>query len=359
MLLENFKGSVKVIVGVAFNHTHPDVFQWLTDDVGADLRVFRDDGDVFHPKIYLFRDKERYALFIGSSNLTYSGFYTNYETNCLIEGTKDAKDIVALESTIAIWRSPTLSFKPSTKWIDGYRNRYKNILQKQRKHGMRTMQRSEEEISPASWLQHSTWEVYYKKVLAGVKESGRDCQRYHDVLDAAARELPVPWKTEYFKDIEKRRILGGIDQYGWLGHVAASGQFRKLLANGTPKQWKTIVDSINSINRLKPPILWPKLQAHLRMLTSLGPSMRVWGRLLCITHPDLFCTISAPSVRKKLSHTLDVPQHQFDKAEGYVQLIRLIHSSPWFNSPRPNNNEQVAIWRRRAAFLDGIFYNEK
>jgi hypothetical protein len=176
------------------------------------------------------------------------------------------------------------------------------------------------------------------------------------VLDAAAREVPVPWTTLYFQDIEKRRIIGGIKQYGWLGHVGASGKFRSLLAHGTPKQWTRIVESINAIAELNPPIPWSQLKSHLDRLISLGQTMKVWGRLLCIVRPDLYCTVAAVSVRQNLSQTLGVPQNRFDGSEGYIQLIKLIHSSPWFNSNEPIDKTQAAVWKRRAAFLDAIFY---
>jgi hypothetical protein len=189
-----------------------------------------------------------------------------------------------------------------------------------------------------------------------LKQHERDGQGYHDVLDAAAQSLPIPWTTQYFKDIEKRRIIGGIKHYGWLGHVAASGQFRKLLANGTTKQWATIVEVINTIAALNRPIPWPKLTAQLDRLISLGPTMKVWGRLLCLVRPDLYCTVAAVSVRKNLSKTLEVPQNRFDDPEGYLQLVKLIHSSPWFNSTQPAGKEALEIWKRRAAFLDAIFY---
>ena len=359
--LEDISGTVTAIVGIAFNHTHPDAIEWL-GDIGADLRVFKDDTELFHPKIYLFRNRQRYALFIGSSNLTYGGFYTNCETNCLIEETlsdlsgETAKDITSLEKTLAKWRTPAFSFKPTRRWLNGYRQRYKATARKQRKQGILTPPIAEEEISRASWLRHADWDVYYKKVLDGLKRKDRNGQGYHDVLDAAAREVPVPWSPEYFQDIEKRRIIGGIKEYGWLGHVAASGRFRSLLANGTPVQLTSIIEAINAVASLNPPIPWSQLRTHLDHLISLGPTMKVWGRLLCIVRPDLYCTVAAVSVRQNLSQTLDVPQGRFDGAEGYIQLIKLIHSSPWFNSNEPSNKTQAAIWKRRVAFLDAIFY---
>lgn len=356
--LENFSGTLKAIVGIAFNHTHPDAIEWFLG-IGADIRVFKDDAELFHPKIYLFRDQQRYALFIGSSNLTYGGFYANYETNCLIEGIespKRANDLALLEETLAKWHSQAFSFKPTKRWLNGYRKRYKAAAHKQRKQGLRTPPISEEEISTASWLQHADWDIYYKKVLEGLKQRERNGQGYHDVLDAAAQKLPIPWATEYFEDIEKRRIMGGITQYGWLGHVGASGQFRSLLANGTSKQKTSIVEAINAIAQLDLPIPWSQLKSYLDSLIALGPTMKVWSRLLCIVRPDRYCTVAAISVRQNLSKTLSVPQSRFDGSEGYIKLIRLVHSSPWFNSKKPKIKTQAAIWERRAAFLDAIFY---
>ncbi len=356
--LEGFSGTVKATVGIAFDHTHPDAIEWFLD-IGVDIRIFKDDAGLFHPKVYLFRDQHRYALFIGSSNLTYGGFYTNWEINCFIEENSSAEtpqDIVSLRETLAKWHTPEFSFKPTKPWLNGYRKRYQAILQNQRKHGIHTPPGAEEEISSASWLEHADWDIYYQKVLAGLKQRERNGQGYHDVLDAASREIPIPWTTQYFQDIEKRRIIGGIKHYGWLGDVAASGQFRKLLANGTPKQWGNIVQAINAVAELNPPIPWLQLTSHLDRLISLGPTMKVWGRLLCLVRPDLYCTVAAVSVRQNLSRTLDVPQNRFEGVEGYLQLIKLIHSSPWFNSNQPTDEEQAAIWRRRAAFLDAIFY---
>lgn len=359
-LLEDFNGNVKAIVGIAFNHTHPDAIEWFID-IGADIRVFKDDANLFHPKVYLFRNQQRFALFIGSSNLTYGGFYTNYETNCLIEGitsTETDKDIASLEGTLAKWNTSTFSFKPTKRWLNGYRKRYKETSRKQRKQGVRTPPKAEDEIPTLSWLRNADWNIYYKKVLDGLKQHEDNGQGYHDVLDAAAREVSTPWQASYFQDIRKRRIIGGFprNQYGWLGHVGASGQFRSLLANGTSEQWALIVKAVNTMARFTVPIPWSQLKTCLDSLIGLGPTMKVWSRIACIVRPDLYCTVAANSVRQNLSQTLDVPQSRFNGSEGYIQLIKLIHSSPWYNSEQPKNKKQFAVWKRRSAFLDAIFY---
>jgi hypothetical protein len=85
--------------------------------------------------------------------------------------------------------------------------------------------------------------------------------------------------------------------------------------------------------------------------------MKVWGRLLAIVRPDLFCTISAPHVRRNIANTLDKPEKYFEEVKGYVMLVQLIHSSPWFNSEAPKKKNELEIWKRHVAFLDVVFYN--
>lgn len=359
--LESFKGTIKAIVGIAFHHTHPDAIEWFIG-IGADIRVFKDNANIFHPKVYLFTDQKRFALFIGSSNLTYGGFYTNCETNCLIEGkVLDGKDddIKSLEQTIKKWRTPELSFKPSPNWLSSYRKQYKQIAAKQKKQRIHTPPKAEDEIPISSWLQNADWDIYYRKVIEGLRQHEDDGRGYHHVLDTAANEIPIPWEKSYFKDISKRRIIGGFprEQFGWLGHVGSSGYFRGLLKNGPPDHWAVIVKAINEIAGFTKPIPWSQMKSCLDSLISLGPSMKVWGRVICIIRPELYCTVSSNSVRRQLSKLIGVPQNRFYDADGYIQLIKLIHSSPWHNADEPENSAQAAIWRRRAAFIDVVLTN--
>jgi hypothetical protein len=359
ILLDKFKGSINATIGISFNHTHPDAIEWL-NEIGANTRVFRDDlGNLFHPKIYLFGNKKRYALFVGSSNFTYGGFYSNLEINCLIEGTSTTgkiNDITSLENTLAKWRTNEWSFKPSNQWINIYNKRYRRAIKKQMKQKVVTPPLYEQNFSTASWLQHADWDTYYQRVLVGLRNHEGSSQGYKDVLDVASETLPLPWKLTYFNDIEKRRIIGGMDPYGWLGHVAASGKVRKILKNGSQKQKTTIVMAVNAIAQLELPVSLDALKDNLNNLIKIGPTMKVWGRMLSLVRPDLYCTISSDAVRTNMSKTLGIPKNRICSVDGYVQLIKLIHSTPWFTAQKPIDTKQESVWNRRAAYLDAIFY---
>ncbi len=355
---KNSKLDIVITVGVFFNQTHPDAIKYFMNK-GVDIRVFKNEVALFHPKIYLFTKNKKAALFIGSSNFTYSGFFNNVELNMLSEGQIEKafkKQLKELDKKLIYWHSDKCSFKPSTKWLIKYQDEYKKQRRRETKSNVKSPRDHEESISTASWLRNANWPIYYQKVIDGLDKKKRDDVGYLEVLSAVKEKLPLPWRASYFDDIEKRRIIGGLGKYGWLGHVAASGRFRKFMANGPIREKKYAVTAINHICTLELPINFKVLEKNLNKVVSIGPTMKVWSRILSIIRPDLYCTVASPSVRENLSSTLKVPQNSFETPIGYIRLLNLIHSSPWYNSSKPRNKTELSIWKRRAAFLDAIFY---
>jgi hypothetical protein len=48
--LDVLSGNIKATIGISFNQTHPDAINYLSN-LNADLRIFRDQARLFHPKI--------------------------------------------------------------------------------------------------------------------------------------------------------------------------------------------------------------------------------------------------------------------------------------------------------------------
>lgn len=346
--------KVEIVMGVAFNQSHPDAIQFFIAN-GINVRIFNTAINLFHPKCYLFKEKSKFALFIGSSNFTYSGFYNNTEINMLTEGDL-AEQIDQIDNLFNKWESDNYSFIPNEKWLNDYREVYNKQRSLERKNKIKTPRDNEESISVSSWLTQANWNLYYQKVISGLSEKERDEFGYSAVLDAAKDNLPLPWDSTIFNDIENRRIIGGIGKYGWLGHVAASGTFRQFMANGSTAKKRTAVTAINNICSLDIPLNINVLAKNLDVLTNIGPTIKVWSRILTILRPDIYCTVASPSVRENLSSTLEIPKSHFETVEGYIKLIRLIHFCPWYNSRKPSGETAIKIWERRAAFMDAIFY---
>ena len=256
------------------------------------------------------------------------------------------------------WRTNECSFSPTKQWLRGYRNRHRLAIEKQREISVPTHPLSDEDIPAAAWLQTADWNTYYGKVVAGLIRLGGG-QGHQDLLDLVAKHLEPPWTRRHFNNEENRRLIGGYKPYGWFGNLGASGNFKRMLKNGTVHEQRTIARNINAIANLKTPIPYDQLAQHLNALLLLGPTMNVWSRLLCIVRPGIYCTVASPSVRTNLSAALEISKSRFERVDGYVDLLRRIHASPWYGAAEPTDHAQRAIWRRRAAFLDTIFYEER
>jgi len=348
------KLNVEIIMGVSFNQSHPDAIQFfLTNEIN--IRIFKFEINLFHPKCYLFKDNNKFALFVGSSNFTYSGFYNNTEINSLTEGDNTGQ-IEQVEKLFQQWQSDSCSFSPNKKWVEKYSKTYQQQRNIERKNKLITPEDIEESISSSNWLTQANWKLFYQKVITGLSEKERDEFGYSAVLDAAKNNLPLPLDSTIFDEIENRRIIGGMGKYGWLGHVAASGKFRQFMVNGSGANKRIAVSAINNICSLVVPLDLDLLAENLNVLIRIGPTIKVWSRIITILRPDHFCTVASPSVRENLSKTLQMPKSHFETVEGYIDLLKLIHSCPWYNSSKPSVKKETKIWERRAAFMDAIFY---
>jgi len=75
--------QISIVVGFDVNSTSAEALQSINSlDVNSMLIHNARRGHTFHPKIYLFEATDSKAeLFVGSSNLTDGGLYTNYEAS--------------------------------------------------------------------------------------------------------------------------------------------------------------------------------------------------------------------------------------------------------------------------------------
>ncbi len=353
-LASNKNLIVDVILGVSFNHTHPKAINFFLENK-MNVRVFNVKNTLFHPKCYLFSKGNKHALFVGSSNFTYGGFFENIEINFFQEGVT-SDQIHSFISEFKKWMSPDYSFVPTTKWLVEYTNSYLNQQKFEKKFKLVSPVQKEESIPKSNWLSKANWKLYLNEVRSRLKENGRVEDRYIDVIVSAKNQIPAPWDYKIFDTLENRRIIGGIKPYGWLGHVAASGHFRKFMVSAPVSEKKKVVQSINEICKLQFPINYDILKTNLEILVNTKHSIKVWSRLLTLLRPDLYCTVASPSVRKNLSKTLGISQVEIVSLDGYIKLLKLIHSTPWYNSKKPTDKKEYAIWINRAAFMDAIYY---
>jgi hypothetical protein len=352
--------TINATVGISFSQSHPDgIEQFMKLD--RNMRVMNEQP-LFHPKVYIFSNGRERAMIIGSSNFTYSGFCENIEMNILLEGVDYQKIISEKEQELISWRDQN-SFKPTKEWLKEYRRKYeKRQLKLQDVNVKDEATKEAEHAFASSWINKLNWAQYYQEIFDAIERKNYD-QPSAEVLrqkvyrlEEYETHLALPWHLSYFDDLERRKMMWGIEPYAWLGHVGSSRQIMQILASGTNVQKRTIINAINTIGSLNVPVEWDVLLVQLKKLTAIGPTIKVWGRFLAITRPDLFCTFSSPTLISNLASTLEVTKSHLGTVDGYVDFLKIVHSSPWFNSTKPSNKLQAAVWEKRVAFLDEVLY---
>lgn len=107
-------GSVRFTAGVDANGTSEQGLRDLIDAVenGPGIYVYGNGiFSTFHPKVYLFRNKNAAQLVVGSGNLTEGGLYTNYEANVLLKLDLEVPEhrelLDATTASLDAWSTPT------------------------------------------------------------------------------------------------------------------------------------------------------------------------------------------------------------------------------------------------------------
>jgi HKD family nuclease len=95
------RGHCKILIGMIFNEGVSTSQKKKLEELHADLKKINHQSGVFvtlsqyHGKIYKFNNPTNSKIYVGSSNLSFSGFKDNYEFNALISD-QQTKNRVAL-----------------------------------------------------------------------------------------------------------------------------------------------------------------------------------------------------------------------------------------------------------------------
>lgn len=115
------KRSVKIVCGVHGCISDLPALKNLVSRSNKliDGRVFL-GTNVFHPKLYVFQNKDSTALLVGSSNLTASGLHSNEEAIVEIIGSSSSQPIVdAITYFESLWNTNSVSVE---KYLHEYPN---------------------------------------------------------------------------------------------------------------------------------------------------------------------------------------------------------------------------------------------
>ena len=85
--------NIKVVLGVDQKATSKEALEEVLT-WGVDARIYHtSSNNIFHPKVYLFENRDIFTLIVGSNNLTVPGLVQNIECSLLIKDTIDPSSV--------------------------------------------------------------------------------------------------------------------------------------------------------------------------------------------------------------------------------------------------------------------------
>lgn len=348
----------RAIIGTHFYQTHPDV---LDAFVGSqNVRFMLQPKGVFHPKVYLFQNRNTWEALIGSANLTSAAFAENSEAMVLISDSDESASLLGtqIESVVdTYWplavpatRASALAYR--TLWL-----RKQPVLRRLSGEYGKTKTRK---LPTDSSVMSMSWEQFLAAVKAAV-EKGRffDSDERCGLLRLVRIEF---LKHANFASMELglRQTIAGLPtdydkRWGWFGNMQGAGYFHQAVNKNNPNL-STALDEIP----LQGLISRSQYEAYLRQFIKAFPKGRhgvaTASRLLALKRPDQFVCLDAKN-QHKLCKDFGIKQTGMNYDNYWDEIIERIIDSPWWNAPRPTNDRDGYIWDGRAAMLDSFFYD--
>lgn len=340
----------RALIGTQFAQTEPWVLETL-QAAPCELKVMLDSEGTFHPKLAIGRRQDgSVRVLMGSSNLTVGGFDKNTELNVLLEAdSRNAQIRKALTFFDDCWEEgERLDFDPG--WLDRYKAAH---ARRPKPTGI---------VPMAPWRLEGInslakdWRGYVDMVLSQVGRPVNPSFRiairgrapsYEVEFVGAARAFAGGRSFASFSPEELMFVMGMGDSSGLLGNMSVAGNAKSLVSNHPDRiaPWLDRIPLQGDVSAVLPDVLDGMTSLH-------GISIGVASRLLVAKRPDVFVSVNNGSrtqlIRAYGKNITTVPH--------YLEFLRAVWATEWFNSVRPSDPDQQFIWDHRAALLDAVLY---
>ncbi|MBW6488344.1 phospholipase D-like domain-containing protein [Sulfurimonas sp.] len=369
LLIDNKKKIKFSTVGLHFYQTHPDFIKEFLDD--ERVRFYKQENGIFHPKIYLFwNDDNDWICLSGSANFTQSALSKNSEVMTMFNS-KDGNNFTEIKNIIDNYYKKAEIFKKED--LQGYQNVWnqKNIQKQNLDDFSPNVIQNPLYKSPILSL---SWDEYYSLLL----EKGNHLDERLRLL-TKVREYFNQNSFEKMTEIQRKNIAGankisdGIKDWRLFGRMPIPAFLGRLAPNDPQLQY--ISDSLKlmpldgevSFKNYNEFLYYFKMADKFFKDIDNKFEKAGWGygvspitRLLSMKRPDeFFCLTGAnqPNLMKNFGIKRDII-----KAKSYErywdEIIEPVRQSPWYNSDKPTNKEELKAWNGRVALMDALFYLE-
>ncbi len=352
------------VVGTHMFQTQPEVLERAAALKAA--AVVPPTGDLFHPKVYLFRNGRRIRCVVGSPNLTNAAMSRNVEASVLLDGSSDDAALVELSRFVSeAWKGAE---DISHEFLYRYRHQYAAKAAAREELTKFADVRPPSKPNTKRAPHDMSWADYLVQVRSSSHPSAHLFKERLGVLTKAralfATGIPyAKWSEDDRKLVagtlgRKKSQQPGVD-YGLFGSMGASGTFANLVIEA-PIGLSDALDFIPLINAVTQNDYDRYCKAFIAAFDQDG---RVGGlptatRLLAMKRPDAYVCIDSAN-RKDLCENFGVSPSTTNLENYWHRIIEPMHGDAWWRHPQPSNAADAEIWLGRAALLDAVYYTPR
>lgn len=352
----------RLAVGTHFHQTDPDLLEALQEVPGARV-VSNSSAGTFHPKIYLFRTDDKFSLILGSPNFTRAAFSINHEAALFIEGNTSEQLYADVSDSIKdVWNAANLI---SAGFLRAYRL----------KHNATRLARIDLETdlpislppsnSDYSNLLDDDWTAFVNRVKS---------DPVHDIVGRVAiMDQARVWfaQVPHFASMtegQRKAIAGTYARnevkpsevpnldWAWFGSMVGAGVFKGLVKS-RPEGLSTALNIIPRTGIVNEADFEEFKRIFLDSFENAerGGGIATASRLLAVKRPDYFVCVDSAN-KSKLSEAIGIKMSHITLDSYWSHVVRPLLCSPWWSSPRPNDDLEGRIWDSRMACIDAFCY---
>ncbi|AOU97768.1 hypothetical protein BI364_07145 [Acidihalobacter yilgarnensis] len=209
----------------------------------------------------------------------------------------------------------------------------------------------------ASSVMSMAWDRYFNAVKADQHHGFENrCELLAAVACAFAKH-----RTFASMPLPLRKTIAGLpnvheSRWGWFGSMRGAGYYHQAV-NENNKHLSKALDEIP----LRGTVTRSEYEKYIAEFLNAFPNGRhgvgIASRLLALKRPDQFVCLDSKNQRG-LCRDFGIVQSGMNYDRYWGEIIERITDAPWWNSMRPKNAKEAAVWDGRAAMLDAIFYEE-
>lgn len=352
------------VVGTHMFQTQPEVLERAAAlEAGA---VVPPTGDLFHPKVYLFRNGRRIRCVIGSPNLTNAAMSRNVEASVLLVGSSEDAALAELRSFVTdAWRDAE---DISHEFLYRYRHQYAAKAAAREELIKFADIRPPTKPNTKRAPHDMSWAEYLEQVRSASHPSAHLFKERLGVLTKARSLFATGIPYARWSEDDRKLVAGtlgrkksqqpGVD-YGLFGSMGASGTFAHLVIEA-PKGLSDALDFIPLMGAVTEDDYARYCKAFKAAFELNG---RVGGlpsatRLLAMKRPDSFVCIDSAN-RKDLCENFGVSPSTTNLENYWQRIIEPMHGDAWWRHTQPSDAADAEIWFGRAALLDAIYYTPR